>query len=78
MSGQRGLETQRNAPSDVKFVQVVTIPNYPATAPEWITPISAVASSSQVCWSPSELTPEAKVVTDVVFRASAQREDKPC
>ena|SRR5437667_444253 len=74
---ESGLEAQRNTPRDVKFVQVVTIPNRPATAPERVTPISAV-SSGQVSWSPPHLTPQANVLTGVVFRPCAQRVGKPC
>src|SRR5579864_115612 len=74
---QKRLEPQRNPPGDVEFVQIVTVPNCPATAPDWITPISAV-SSSQVSWSPPELTSETEVPTNVVFRPPAQRVGKPC
>src|ERR1700739_5186914 len=69
-------EAECDATGYIKLVQVVVVTDDPATTPERVTPITAIIGSGEVSWSVFELTAQAKVLTKVVFRSSAQRKSK--
>ena len=71
------LEAKRKAAGHVEFVQVVVVPYNPATAPNRITPIAAVAASN-VSWRILELSAKTEVLADVVFRPGTDSENKAC
>ena len=67
------LETECYATGEVRFVQVVGVPCNPASTPKWVAPDAAITGGSNVGWSPSELTSQAEVFSNVVLRARAER-----
>ena len=64
------LESQRKTPSNVELMQVVAIPDCPASTPERIAPIPSIGSGD-ISWRPLELSSQTKVPANVVFRAPA-------
>ena len=66
----RGLEPQRKTASNVELMQVVAIPDCPASTPERIAPIPSIGSGD-ISWRPLELSSQTKVPANVVFRAPA-------
>src|SRR3954465_14394166 len=64
------LEPQRKTASNVELMQVVAIPDCPASTPERIAPIPSIGSGD-ISWRPLELSSQTKVPANVVFRAPA-------
>ena len=62
---------QRNSTGEIEFVQIVVITDHPASAPEWITPVS-VCGAGDISWRPLDLATKSKMLTDVIFNAAAK------
>jgi hypothetical protein len=56
----RRSKVEYDAAGHIKLVEIVAVTGHPATTPERVTPVSAIGSSSEVDWSISNLTAEAK------------------